>query len=422
MTASQNAILASAPGKVILFGEHAVVYEKPAIAASLALRTYAWLEPTHATTAGANPPLVRLRLPDICPDPIEWDSGRLETLARLHGKGDNAKTPTPEALSSLAEVVILESLAQLQSSPTTQAAAAFLHLYLCICWRHQATPKPLPPIEICVRSALPVGAGLGSSASYSVAIATALLAYSGHLDGGNLTTTDMDLINGWAFMAEKVIHGNPSGIDNALATYGGAKLYTKGKLETVDGFSAFRFLLTDTQVPKNTKKQVEGFRTRKERYPAVMNHLIEAVEGIALECRRLFEAKDQNSEHVSQDEVYEVMETLIDMNHSIMAASGVSHPSLESVRQITALHGLRSKLTGAGGGGCALTLIRHDTTRETLDTIKTSLTAQGFRCYETEVGCPGVRISRSPGKDGDVRSRFWAGEGVEWRMMDEGVA
>jgi mevalonate kinase len=64
-----------------------------------------------------------------------------------------------------------------------------------------------------VRSQLPVGAGLGSSASFSVCGAAALLKFHG------LDATD-DAINRWAFLAEKIIHGNPSGIDNTVATFG----------------------------------------------------------------------------------------------------------------------------------------------------------------------------------------------------------
>ena len=82
-----------------------------------------------------------------------------------------------------------------------------------------------------VTSNLPVGAGLGSSASYSVCLATGLLLVLGHITIPNYnekirdsnvsgSSSPMNLINRWAFQAERIIHGTPSGIDNAVATYG----------------------------------------------------------------------------------------------------------------------------------------------------------------------------------------------------------
>lgn len=77
-----------------------------------------------------------------------------------------------------------------------------------------------------VQSEIPVGAGLGSSASYSVCIASALLIRFGLLSrtygesSVSICVDDLDIINEWAFMAETIIHGNPSGLDNTICTYG----------------------------------------------------------------------------------------------------------------------------------------------------------------------------------------------------------
>lgn len=78
-----------------------------------------------------------------------------------------------------------------------------------------------------VASELPLGAGLGSSAAFSVSLAAALLALS---DSVNLDSTqqgwlsfgenELELVNKWAFEGEKIIHGKPSGIDNTVSTYG----------------------------------------------------------------------------------------------------------------------------------------------------------------------------------------------------------
>lgn len=113
--------------------------------------------------------------------------------------------------------------------------------------------RDLPGIAVTIVSSLPVGAGLGSSAAYSVCIAAGFLSSCGvvsdkrtssqstasipreveikmrDVSGIEVATNtssemwnedDLRLINKWAFEAEKLVHGMPSGIDNAVSTYG----------------------------------------------------------------------------------------------------------------------------------------------------------------------------------------------------------
>lgn len=71
-----------------------------------------------------------------------------------------------------------------------------------------------------------MGAGLGSSAAYSTCVASTLLLIHGRIAAPSGSTIDLssttDDVNGWAFTAEKVLHGNPSGVDNAVSVHGGA--------------------------------------------------------------------------------------------------------------------------------------------------------------------------------------------------------
>ena len=72
-------------------------------------------------------------------------------------------------------------------------------------------------------SHLPTGAGLGSSAAFSTCLAMSLLVLKGLIprkEHSSLSAAQLKLINNWAFMAEKIIHGRPSGIDNSISTYG----------------------------------------------------------------------------------------------------------------------------------------------------------------------------------------------------------
>ncbi|KAG0265841.1 hypothetical protein BG011_003992 [Mortierella polycephala] len=243
--------------------------------------------------------------------------------------------------------------------------------------------------DFSVKSNLPVGAGLGSSASYSVCVATALLKLNGHLSTPGLdVAAQRDLVNQWAFQAEKVIHGNPSGIDNTVSTLGGAVMFKKGeKIEPLPGFQSLRFLLTNTRVPRETQVQVANVRKLREKFPFVVDPMLDAIHEISNSCKDLFCQEGLDRAHLLAR-----FGELVDVNHGLLAALGVSHPALEKVREISSKLGLKSKLTGAGGGGCALTLIRDDVTPEAVEIVKQLLEAEGFQCMETSVGGPGAGI------------------------------
>jgi mevalonate kinase len=81
-----------------------------------------------------------------------------------------------------------------------------------------------------------VGAGLGSSASFSVCLSACLLILFGFIQRSlvekeDFRTSNMSahygaMINKYALLAEKIIHGNPSGLDNTICTYGKLELYS----------------------------------------------------------------------------------------------------------------------------------------------------------------------------------------------------
>ncbi|KAK9768153.1 Mevalonate kinase [Basidiobolus ranarum] len=361
-------IVVAAPGKVILFGEHAVVYGKTAVAASVGLRCYLVGKKTSDDT-------ITLCLPDLNVN-YEW---------KIHDIPTEAFELVKKQASIDEVLVVLEPLATEYTSSQKTAILSFFYLYVSLVDK-TASPYGL---ALCVRSTLPVGAGLGSSASYSVCIATCLLQFNGHIStlGGNpkLDTKTAETINKWAFQAEKVIHGNPSGIDNTVSTFGGAQMYTKGDIETLHKFKSLKFLLTNTKVPRDTRTLVANVRSMRDQYPLVVDHLMEAIHGISKSCQVVFDSSASN------EEIMRSIEELIDLNHQLIAATGVSHPSLERIREITGAKGLHSKLTGAGGGGCALTLLRDDTPKYVLEAVEKELVDAGFECYETSIGVEGVK-------------------------------
>lgn len=239
----------------------------------------------------------------------------------------------------------------------SQSQAVLAFLYLLVILEAKASVPLDHGFTLSVRSFLPVGAGLGSSASYAVTISTALLILNKFIpvdfNRSERREAYLDIINAYAFKAEEVIHGNPSGVDNAVATYGGAKSFVRGQgFATLEGFQSLRLLLTNTKVPRSTAALVAGVGQKRKNYPLIIEPMLDSMNAIALHCRDAFK-KSQDKEALMNE-----LEDLVDLNHSLLQGLGVSHPSLEKVRSITAESGLKTKLTGAGGGGCAVTFVR----------------------------------------------------------------
>ncbi|XP_042638770.1 mevalonate kinase [Orycteropus afer afer] len=387
-----DVLLVSAPGKVILHGEHAVVHGKVALAVALNLRTFLQLQPHSNGKVGLNLPNIGVKQ--------EWDVARLQLLDTSFLGERDGPAPTPEQVEKLKEgagfsedCAVTERLAVL----------AFLYLYLSICRKQRA----LPSLDIVVWSELPTGAGLGSSAAYSVCLAAALLTTCEEIpnplrDGDCVSRwakEDLELINKWAFRGERVIHGSPSGVDNAVSTWGGALRYQQGQISSLKRPPALKILLTNTKVPRSTKALVAGVRSKMIKFPAIMAPLLTSIDAITLECERVLGEMAADP----APEQYHVLEELIDMNQHHLNALGVGHASLDRLCQVTMAHGLHSKLTGAGGGGCGITLLKPDVEQPVVEATKQALTGCGFDCWETSIGAPGVSVHLAASLDAPVR-------------------
>lgn len=359
----------SAPGKVILHGEHSVVYGKRAVALSLDLRTTLTLTPggTHLTL---DLPAVDIKK--------SWPLGEVEDLwTRLGRPGEACAAPLSEAQAR--QVREFLSLPEDPSAgPRSLALLSFFQLYLAI------LPRP-HPATLTVTSQLPTGAGLGSSAAYAVCLSAALLRLGNRGNGPCL-----EEVSAWAFRSEQVVHGTPSGIDNSICTFGGAVSFKAGQCSPL-GAPPLRVLLVNTGVPRSTKALVAGVAARRRRLPEVVEPLLEALDALAERGLQTLAALTAASSLQEQDEALAALHELVDVNHALLAALGVSHASLEKLVGVAATHGLHAKLTGAGGGGFGVVVLgRGDTCTAQENSCRQELEAAGYQVWYTTLGGPGL--------------------------------
>ncbi|KAK7499176.1 hypothetical protein BaRGS_00009723 [Batillaria attramentaria] len=346
-------IVVSAPGKVILHGEHSVVYGKVAVASSLNLRCYLRLVPNDDG-------LISLDLPNVDVHQ-QWSVDRLRTelMSKIHIQGDSSSEPVPPCDEVMK---VLKQFADIGTTVLLQSAGKI--------------STPMSSAQGC-----------------------------GDVETVGWSDTERALINQWAFVGEKIIHGQPSGIDNSISALGGAIRFQKKQITPVEKMPSLRVLLTNTKVPRSTKTLVASVGDRYKKYTAVMSPVLDAMEGVAEKCLQVYADLQSNT---GSSDAYTQLEELIDINQSLLGAIGVGHATLDKIVLTTARYGLHTKLTGAGGGGCTYTLLRPDVKADTVNKVCQELRQAGFDCWETSIGGPGVLFHSNPSSDSSIPCQLFA--------------
>jgi mevalonate kinase len=276
------------------------------------------------------------------------------------------------------------------------SASAFLYIFLSL------GSQSFPGCLYTLRSTLPIGAGLGSSASISVCLAGALLLQIRTLSGphpdqpSDEARVQMERINNWAFVGEMCIHGNPSGVDNTVATQGKAVVFQRSdysrppKVTPLWNFPELPLLLVDTKQPKSTAAEVAKVSVLKKTHPLVAEGILHSIDQVTQSAAKIInDDKYDDSEEERQRRLGELMA----INHGLLVSLGVSHPRLERVRELVDHAGIGfTKLTGAGGGGCSITLLKPDVSHERLKQLEDQLDSEGYQRFETTLGGDGVGV------------------------------
>lgn len=384
------------PGKIILHGEHAVVYHKPALAAVVGLGT------TLKFLAAEN----GKRVVTVQLEALNTNFEIQVDIFNKFLKHCRSKFPQEkfESNAQLLEEVRTElnrqheELLEQGSPKKQQTQKAFLSIYYLLAGAILSSPKKelelTQAFTINIDTELNIGAGLGSSASYGAALAAAFLLYAHHFDLNSYNTPENQaLISSWAFESERVMHGTPSGVDNTVCTYGGMLRFVKGQgFQTLKIQRPLNILLVDSKVKRSTADIVAKVRHLWEQFPDVINSIWNACEALVNDAIPLYENFGNGQD---DSEKFEKLERLFQINNDLMKAIGVTHPKLEQIFSIAFKRGFFSKLTGAGAGGYVIVLLPENyASNEVYWKLKEELEAAGFGVFATTAGGEGLRMEQ----------------------------
>jgi hydroxymethylglutaryl-CoA reductase len=193
-----------------------------------------------------------------------------------------------------------------------------------------------------VRSRLPPGMGLGASAAIAVAIIRAVSA-------ARELGLDDETVNRVAFDCEKISHGNPSGVDNSIATFAVPMLFSNESelsIEQLELQHTPPLVIAFSSQRGSTHEQVAGVRTR---YEAQKNHYAAVFDEI--------DALSKSAAQALTAGEYRELGMLMNICHGLLNAIEVSTPELENMVGIARAAGATgAKLTGGGGGGSVVAL------------------------------------------------------------------
>lgn len=323
---------ASAPGKIILFGEHAVVYGQPALAAPV--------NQVQATASiSPHPPGDH---PKVASGPGVRETGTIWIQAkdlRRRYKLSNAGANDPLALA-------------------IRLTLEFLHLPII----HNS-------FTVSITSNIPRASGLGSGAAVCTAIVRALAAHFN-------TPISNSQVSSIVFETEKLLHGTPSGIDNTVIAYNQPVWFIKGQPpEPFTVAQPFHLLIADTGIASPTKITVGDVRAAWEKEPEKYNQFFKAIGEIAQAAREIIAGVGGHPP---------LLGNLMSRNHALLRAINVSSEALEKLVE-AALHAgaLGAKLSGGGRGGNMLALVMPETSAQVEAALKQ---AGAVRVLQTTVG------------------------------------
>lgn len=226
-------------------------------------------------------------------------------------------------------------------------------------------------VRVVIRSHIPQGAGLGSSAATMVAVVSAVA----RLRSCSLGAADVIRL---AMSGEREVHGKPSGVDPTVCAMGGAVLFRPadgGRRVKVDGSRSL--VVAYSGRSRSTRRQISRVSSVKEAFPALFEGLTESVSELSLIAARMLRRGDSAG-----------LGKVFNINHAVLRTIGVStRPIDRLVADLVTAGCYGAKVTGGGGGGSVVAVAPAGKEKRAISALR----ARGIDSFLTSVPRGGVR-------------------------------
>ncbi|MDQ3948053.1 MAG: mevalonate kinase [Thermoproteota archaeon] len=324
---------ASAPAKVILFGEHFVVYGSPAILAAINKRISV---EAHTIIHDENKIVIRS---DIGVAGEYRNNGKFNAVEG----GSKAKAVLDPLYGAIRQVLLMRN-------------------------------KKNIGIEIGISSRVPTGIGLGSSAASCVATVAAV-------DSLFQKTPSREKVCKLAIESERLIHKRTSGADCYVSTFGGLiQYYSKSKsFKNIETKESLSLVVANTGIKHSTSDLVAGVKKFKETNRTLFESLSKQATDICLQACTAIESG-------KCDKIGELMNE----NQIILQQIGISHHKVRDIIDICSKAGaIGAKMTGAGGGGAVIALAAS---KQESNKIASHIKAAGYQSFKVQIDYKGLYV------------------------------
>ncbi|MGI0046613.1 MAG: mevalonate kinase [Nitrosotalea sp.] len=295
--------IASAPGKVILFGEHFVVYGAKAILCAIDKRI-------TATSQFLDERRIRIR--------SELGNAELD----------------------------LDTVSDLNS-----ISARFMRPFFHIAKETLKEFNENKGIEIVLESEIPAGIGLGSSSAACVAVTASVT--------GLFNKKSNEQILKKSIESERIIFEDVSGADSSVSVFGGLMEYSKNGFEKISSRNNLSLIIANSNQAHSTREVVLKVREFKNRNEKIFSEMCEQENELVRNALVTLKQNDLNK-----------LGLLISKNQELLERINVSTDKLDLLVKEASKTSYGAKITGAGGGGCIISLVDESNVTSTLENLK----------------------------------------------------